>query len=53
VLDSPIINSDYEQDQVKRARCAFKTEWRAGELVVVDPSAAGVSLIAAIGVLLI
>jgi hypothetical protein len=32
-IDSPIIDSDWEQDLVKRRRAAYSQTWRAGELV--------------------
>ena len=32
----PLINSDYEQDPVRRQRNAYSAAWKAGEVVVVD-----------------
>lgn len=32
---SPVINSDYEQDPVKRGRAAFRPDWKPGETVVI------------------
>ncbi len=35
-INSPLVNSDYEQDPVRRRRNAYSQDWKAGEVVVVD-----------------
>jgi hypothetical protein len=41
-IHSPIINSDFEQDPVKRSAAAFKRDWVVGKLVTVDNPRAGI-----------